>query len=87
MQKFIVTAPDGVTLADLRGMLPAGFTVTENKSRKPKTTSTAPDFEPVIVYRDGDIVREIDGVSAQKAITKIMAEVNRGKKIGRPAST
>ena len=77
MRKYTVIAPDEMTLADVRSMLP-GCTVSEVKV-KAKTSKIDTDFEPVIVYKNGEPYKEIDGVSAQKAIAKIMAEVRKGK--------
>jgi len=77
MRKFTVIAPDGMTLADVRSMLP-GCTISEVKA-KAKASKIDADFEPVIVRRGSEVVREIDGVSAQKAIAKIMAEVRKGQ--------
>ena len=77
MRKFTVIAPDEMTLADVRSMLP-GCTVSEVKI-KAKASKIDADFEPVIVLKYGEVVREIDGVSAQKAIAKLMAEVRKGQ--------
>lgn len=77
MRKFTVIAPDDVTLADVRAMLP-GCTVSEVKV-KAKAAKPDADYEPVIVYKNGEVLREIDGVSAQKAIAKIMAETRKGQ--------
>lgn len=77
MRKFTVIAPDDVTLAAVRAMLP-GCTVSEVKA-KAVTKKQEADFEPVIVYKNGEVIREIDGVSAQKAIAKIMAETRKGQ--------
>jgi hypothetical protein len=77
MRKFTVIAPDEMTLADVRSMLP-GCTVSEVKV-KAVTQKQEADFEPVIVLKNGEVIREIDGVSAQKAIAKIMAEVRKGQ--------
>lgn len=77
MRKFTVIAPDEMTLADVRSMLP-GCTVFEVKV-KVKASKIDADFEPVIVYKNGEPYKEIDGVSAQKAIAKIMAEVRKGQ--------
>jgi hypothetical protein len=77
MRKFTITAPDSLTLAQVRAALP-GCTVLEVKIRPPRAAAVIDD-RPIVVYRNGAPVREIDAVSAQKAINKIMAEVNRGK--------
>lgn len=77
MRKFTVIAPDEMTLADVRSMLP-GCTVSEVKV-KAKASKIDADFEPVIVYKNGEPYKEIDGVSAQKAIAKIMAETRKGQ--------
>ena len=77
MRKFTVIAPDDVTLADVRAMLP-GCTVSEVKV-KAKAGKPEADFEPVIVYKNGEVIREIDGVSAQKAIAKLTAETRKGQ--------
>jgi hypothetical protein len=77
MRKYTVIAPDEMTLADVRAMLP-GCTVSEVKV-KTKAGKPEADFEPVMVLKNGEVIREIDGVSAQKAIAKIMAEVRKGQ--------
>jgi len=77
MRKYTVIAPDEMTLADVRAMLP-GCTVSEVKA-KAITQKQEADFEPVMVLKNGEVIREIDGVSAQKAIAKIMAEVRKGQ--------
>lgn len=76
-----VTVPDGTNIDGVRAALAQFGAVVKAKPAAKARSRVDTDFEPVIVRRKetGEVIREIDGVSVQKAITKLMVEVNKGK--------
>lgn len=79
--QLTISIPGNVPIAVISAALAQFGGVVKVKQTRQAEPKQAPDFEPVIVRHKetGEEVREIDGVSAQKAIAKIMAEVRRGQ--------
>lgn len=76
-----VTVPDGTSIDGVRAALAHFGAVVKAKPAARIKAQAGQDWEPVIArHREtGEVIREIDGVSVQKAIAKIMTEVNKGK--------
>jgi len=77
MNKYQISVPQDVPFAVIQAALAnlGNVTIRPVISKAPKAEKTFQ--EPVIVYKNGEPVDEINGVEVQKRINKIMAEVNR----------
>lgn len=82
MQTYIIKAPAHVSIEVINAALAQlGVTVAPKvmRQKQPKPARIDAGFPEVIVRNaeTGEVTREIDGITAQKAIAKIMGEVRR----------